>query len=129
MRRQLAESWDQISAEAGFCFSFRAGTRPPANQTNCPQRPSAEVLMKSLAAVLESELAALRIWQSARNPQRDLAVPDEIWDGMTISIDKIEAPLRKAELKPKRKPNEVEYERSQWTCPCRGRGFGKWRRT
>jgi hypothetical protein len=59
MRRQLAESWDQISAEAGFCFSFRAGTRPPANQTNCPQRPSAEVLMKSLAAVLESELAAL----------------------------------------------------------------------
>jgi hypothetical protein len=53
MRRQLAESWDQISAEAGFCFSFRAGTRPPANQTNCPQRPSAEVLMKSLAAVLE----------------------------------------------------------------------------
>jgi hypothetical protein len=42
-----------------------------------------------------------RIWQSARNPQRDLAVPDEIWDGMTISIDKIEAPLRKAGIKTK----------------------------
>jgi hypothetical protein len=55
----------------------------------------------AMTAVLESELAALRIWQSARNPQRDLAVPDEIWDGMTISIDKIEAVLRKAGVKAK----------------------------
>jgi hypothetical protein len=59
----------------------------------------------AMAAVLESELAALRIWRSARNPQRDLAVPDEIWDGMTISIDKIEAVLRKAGVKTKEEAN------------------------
>ena len=49
-----------------------------------------------MAAVLESELAALRIWQAARNPRGGLALPDEIWDGMTISIDKIETVLLKA---------------------------------
>jgi hypothetical protein len=87
-------------------FPFRAGTRPPANQmlsrkANCMRRNVDGDSAAAMVAVLESELAALRIWQSARNPQRDLAVPDEIWDGMTISIDKIEAVLRKAGVKAK----------------------------
>ncbi len=49
-----------------------------------------------MATVLESELAALHIWQTARNPRGGLALPDEVWDGMTISIDKIETVLLKA---------------------------------
>lgn len=48
-----------------------------------------------LAAVLKDELAALRIWRSAKNSRGALALPDDIWDGMTISIDKIETVLRK----------------------------------
>ena len=48
-----------------------------------------------MATVLESELAALHIWQTARNPRGGLALPDEVWDGMTISIDKIETVLLK----------------------------------
>ena len=68
-------------------------------------------IVAGMAAVLESELAALRIWQSARNLKDGLAVPDEICDGMTISIDKIEGVLGKAG-KPTRKPIEVEYDRS-----------------
>lgn len=57
-----------------------------------------ESIVAAMAAVLQSELAALRIWQSATNPRGGLAVPDEIWDGMTISIDKIETVLRKARI-------------------------------
>jgi hypothetical protein len=48
-----------------------------------------------LAAVLKDELAALRIWQSAKNSRGALALPSDIWDGMTISIDKIETVLWK----------------------------------
>lgn len=51
-----------------------------------------------MVAVFEAELAALRIWQSAKNPGGGLALPADVWDGMTISIDKIEAVLRKAGL-------------------------------
>jgi hypothetical protein len=53
-----------------------------------------ESIEATMAAVLQSELAALRIWQSARNPTGGLAEPDEVWDGLTISIDKIETVLR-----------------------------------
>jgi hypothetical protein len=49
-----------------------------------------------LAAVLKDELEALRIWQSAKNSRGALVLPDDIWDGMTISIDKIETVLRKS---------------------------------
>ena len=34
-----------------------------------------------------------------------LSLPDEIWDGMTISIDKIEAALRKAGVTAKEEAN------------------------
>jgi hypothetical protein len=51
---------------------------------------------QEMVAVLEAELDALRIWQSAENPRGGLALPDDIWDGMSISIDKIECVLRKA---------------------------------
>ena len=60
-----------------------------------------ESIVVAMAAVFESELAALRIWQSARNPKGCRALPDEIWDGMTISIEKIEAVLGKAGVKVK----------------------------
>jgi hypothetical protein len=65
----------------------------------------AKLIAAAMAAVLESELAALRIWQSARNSKGGLAVPDEIWDGMTISIDKIETVLRKAGVKANEETN------------------------
>lgn len=55
-----------------------------------------ELAARDMVAVLRTELAALRIWQSATNPKSGMTVPDDIWDGMTISIDKIEAVLRKA---------------------------------
>jgi hypothetical protein len=64
-----------------------------------------ESIVAGTAAVLESELAALRIWQSARNSKGGLAVPDEIWDGMTISIDKIEGVLGKAGFKANQETN------------------------
>src|SRR5207244_606104 len=55
-----------------------------------------ELAATDMVAVLKAELAALRIWQSARNPRSGPALPDDVWDGMTISIDKIEGVLRKA---------------------------------
>jgi len=51
---------------------------------------------EEMVAVLEAELNALRIWQSEGNPRGGLALPDDIWDGMSISIDKIETVLLKA---------------------------------
>jgi len=60
------------------------------------RRDRLEMATTDIVAVLKDELAALRIWQSARNPGGGLALPDEVWDGMTISIEKIEAALRKA---------------------------------
>jgi hypothetical protein len=58
-----------------------------------PGRIQMSEVLSDMAAVLKSELAALRIWQSATKPGGDLAVPAEIWDGMTISVDKIETVL------------------------------------
>jgi len=55
-----------------------------------------ELAATDMVAVLKAELAALRIWQSARDPRSGPALPDDVWDGMTISIDKIEGVLRKA---------------------------------
>jgi hypothetical protein len=49
-----------------------------------------------MVALLKDELAALRIWQSARNSGGGLALPDDVWDGMTTSITKIEVTLPKA---------------------------------
>jgi hypothetical protein len=62
------------------------------------RRDRLELSAAEIAAVLEDELAALRIWQSAKGPRGGLALPDDVWDGMTISIDKIEAVLWKAGL-------------------------------
>jgi hypothetical protein len=55
-----------------------------------------EMAALDMVAVLKAEIAALRIWQSARNPRGGLALPDDVWDGMTISMEKIQAALRKA---------------------------------
>ncbi len=60
------------------------------------RRDKLEMAATDMVAVLEGELAALRIWQSAKHPGGGLALPDEVWDGMTISIEKIEAALHKA---------------------------------
>jgi len=49
-----------------------------------------------MVAVLQAELAALRIWQAAKTPAGGLALRDDVWDGMSISIDKIETALRNA---------------------------------
>jgi hypothetical protein len=57
-----------------------------------------KAMLSECIEVLEDELSALRIWQSAKNSRGALALPDDICDGMTISIDKIEAVLRKARL-------------------------------
>lgn len=54
--------------------------------------------LNEVAAVLKDELGALRIWQSAKNSRGALVLPDDIWDGMTISIDKIETVLRKPRI-------------------------------
>ena len=55
-----------------------------------------EMAAPEMLAVLRAELAALWIWQSAKNTRGGLALPDDVWDGMTISIEKIETVLRKA---------------------------------
>jgi hypothetical protein len=60
------------------------------------RRDRLEMASTEMVALLRDELAALRIWQSARNSVGGLALPDDVWDGMTISIAKIEATLRKA---------------------------------
>jgi hypothetical protein len=60
------------------------------------QRDKLEMTATDMVAVLKGELAALGIWQSARNSGGVLALPDDVWDGMTISIAKIEATLCKA---------------------------------
>jgi hypothetical protein len=60
------------------------------------RRDKLEMTATDMVAVLKGELAALRIWQSARDPGGGLALPDDVWDGMTISIEKIEATLCKA---------------------------------
>jgi hypothetical protein len=57
-----------------------------------------------MARVLEAERTALRIWQGAKTSAGGLAVPDDVWDGMTISIDKIETVLREAGAKDSRQP-------------------------
>jgi hypothetical protein len=68
------------------------------------QLDNVESWAADMVAVLQSELAPLRTWQSARSPKGALALPDEVWDGMTISIDKIEAVLCRAGIdKPERK--------------------------
>jgi hypothetical protein len=51
---------------------------------------------REMVLVLEAELAALHTWQSAKNRTGGSVLPGDIWDGMTISIDKIENVLRKA---------------------------------
>jgi hypothetical protein len=43
-----------------------------------------KLIAAAMAAELESELAALRTSQSASDSKRDLAVPDEIWDGIDL---------------------------------------------
>lgn len=60
------------------------------------RRDKLELAATDMVGVLRAELAALRIWQSARDPRGALALPDEVWDGMTISIDKIDGVLRRA---------------------------------
>ena len=54
---------------------------------------------REMVVVLKAELAALHIWQSARNRRGGLVLPADIWDGMTISIDRIESVLRKARVR------------------------------
>ena len=79
-----------------------------------------------MVAVLEAELAALRIWQSANNPDGGLALADDVWDGMTISIDKIEAALRKPGLSSRAqageqgaRPRKVRQRRNKHGRQCR----------
>jgi len=60
------------------------------------QRDNVERAAPDMVAVLQAELAALRIWQAAKTPAGGLALPDDVWDGMSISIDKIETALRNA---------------------------------
>ena len=55
-----------------------------------------ETAAMDMAAVLKGELAALRIWQSAKDPRGCLALPDDVRDGMSISIDKLEKMLPEA---------------------------------
>lgn len=62
------------------------------------QRDRLEGAAASMVSVLRAELAALRIWQSVKTPAGSLALPDDVWDGMSISIDKIETVLREAGL-------------------------------
>ena len=57
-----------------------------------------EMAAREMITVLESELGALRIWQAAKTPAGGLALPDDVWDGMSISIDKIETVLRQAAM-------------------------------
>lgn len=57
-----------------------------------------KAMWSKTVAVLQDELAVLRIWQSAKDSIGALALPDDIWDGMTISIDKIETVLRNSEI-------------------------------
>lgn len=60
-------------------------------QRDCMERVAADMV-----AVLRDELSALRIWKAAKTSGGALAVPDEVWDGMNISIETLEAVLRKA---------------------------------
>lgn len=60
------------------------------------RRDKMEMAAREMVVVLEAELAALRIWQAANAPAGGLALPDDVWDGMSISIDKIETVLRQA---------------------------------
>jgi hypothetical protein len=60
------------------------------------QRDRWERAAADMVAVLEAELSALRIWQAAKPSTGGLALPDDVWDGMTISIEKIKAVLRQA---------------------------------
>jgi hypothetical protein len=60
------------------------------------RRDRLEMAATDMVALLKGELAALRIWQSAKHRGGGLALPDEVWDGMTMSIEKIEDTLRKA---------------------------------
>ena len=53
-------------------------------------------LAGEMITLLEAELGALRIWQAAKTPAGSLALPDDVWDGISISIDKIETVLRQA---------------------------------
>lgn len=55
-----------------------------------------EMAAGEMITVLEAELCALRIWQAAKTPAGGWALPDDVWDGMSISIDKIETVLRQA---------------------------------
>ncbi len=59
-------------------------------------RDKMELAAREMITVLEAELGALRIWQAAKTPAGRLALPDDVWDGMSISIDKIETVLRQA---------------------------------
>jgi hypothetical protein len=60
------------------------------------RRDKLEMAAAEMVIVFEAELAALRIWQAAKIPAGSLALPDDVWDGMSISIDKIETALREA---------------------------------
>lgn len=68
------------------------------------RRDKLESAAADMVRVLEAELTALRIWQAAKTSAGALAVPDDLWDGMTISIDKIETVLREAGTKDSRQP-------------------------
>jgi hypothetical protein len=60
------------------------------------RRDRLELAATDMVAVLKGELVALGVWQSAKHRGGGLALPGEVWDGMTISIEKIEDTLRKA---------------------------------
>jgi hypothetical protein len=85
-----------------------------------------EMAAAEMVVVLEAELAALRIWQSAKDAGGGLALPDDVWDGMTISIDKIEAVLRKAGFssraqagEPGASPRKSRHRRNKYGKQCR----------
>jgi hypothetical protein len=60
------------------------------------RRDKLEAAAADMVAVLKDELAALQIWQSAKTRQGSLALPDDVWDGMSISRAKIERVVREA---------------------------------
>jgi hypothetical protein len=82
------------------------------------RRDKLELAATDMVGVLRAEITALRIWQSAKGPRGHLALPDDVWDGMTISIDKIDGVLRRA---------GVDEHCEQDKCGAIRRNSGRWR--
>ena len=75
------------------------------------RRDKTAMTAREMITVLEAELAALRVWQAAKTPAGGLALPDDVWDGTSISIDKIETVLRQAGIDDHRQPaNDLDCE-------------------